>query len=334
MLEKAVKNKNLYVKSKELIINSAIKTLEIEANAIQNAKACIDEGFCTAVEHIFQSKGRVIVCGIGKSALIGQKIVATFNSTGTPAFFLHAADAIHGDLGMIQPQDIIMCISKSGDTPELKILLSFVKNLGNQVIALCSKADSHLAKLSDYAIIIPLKKEADPNNLAPTASSTAQLAVGDAMAVALLALRGFSQEDFAQFHPGGVLGKQLYLRVSDIYPHNEQPQVRNHADISTIIMEISSKRLGATAVVDEEGKVVGIITDGDLRRMMQKHPTYATLTAKEIMSPHPKSVAHDELAVEALSLMRKNSITQVIVLEADKYVGMIHLHDLIREGLI
>ncbi len=322
------------MESKNLIVKSGLKTLDIEANAILDAKACIDDVFCTAVEVIFEAKGRVIVCGLGKSALIGKKIVATFNSTGTPAIFMHAADAIHGDLGMIRPEDVLICISKSGDTPEIKILLSFVKTLGNPIISICTNKNSHLGKLSDHAIIIPLKEEADPNNLAPTASSTAQLAIGDALAIALLALRGFSPEDFAQFHPGGILGKQLYLRVDDIYLHNEKPEVSLKDDLKKIIMEISSKRLGATAVLEEDQKIAGIITDGDLRRMMEKNLDINSITALDIMSKNPINIQKEELAVRALELMREKSITQLIVVENEKYVGMIHLHDLIREGLI
>ena len=320
--------------SKELIVKTATETLSIESMAIIDSKSSINEDFCTAVESIFNSLGRVIITGIGKSALVAQKIVATFNSTGTPSTFMHAADAIHGDLGMIKPEDVLVCISKSGDTPELKILLSFVKNLGNTLIAICVNKDSHLAKLSDHSIIIPLKKEADPNNLAPTASTAAQMAIGDAMAMSLLALRGFTQNDFAQFHPGGVLGKQLYLRIFDIYPHNESPCVAPSDSIDNVIMEISSKRLGAAVVVDENENVVGIITDGDLRRMLQKHSDAKDLSAKQIMSSNPKTIQSTELAVKGLEIMRNNSITQLIVLEDTKYVGMIHLHDLIREGLI
>ena len=272
--------------------------------------------------------------GIGKSALIAQKIVATFNSTGTPAIFMHAADAIHGDLGMVQPEDIILCISKSGETPEIKVLIPLLANLKIRLIAMVSNPHSHLALNANYVLHTPVSQEADPNNLAPTASTTAQAAMGDALATALLAMRGFSPKDFAPFHPGGALGKQLYLRVKDIYLKNERPCVKRDAGIRQTILEMTSKRLGATAVLDEKEQLIGIITDGDLRRMLEREKDTRQLKASDIMSTTPKCIEPDVLAVKALELMRQNSITQLLVTEGKKYLGIVHLHDLIREGLI
>lgn len=318
----------------ELIAKTALNTIDIEARTVEGLRASIDEAFCKVVELIYRSPGRVVITGIGKSALIAQKIVATLNSTGTPALFMHAADAIHGDLGMIRSEDVIICISKSGNTPEIKVLVPLLKHMGQTLIAMVANRDSWLARQADYILHTPVDQEADPNNLAPTASTTAQVVLGDALATALLALRGFTPQDFAQFHPGGTLGKQLYLRVSDLYPHNERPAVRLDTPLRDAIIEISSRRLGCTAVLDHDERLQGIITDGDLRRMLQRHDRLNDLTAADVMTPHPKTIAPDELAVRALNLMRSHSITQLLVAEDGHYLGVVHLHDLIREGLI
>ena len=315
------------------IKNTAINTIQIEAKAIASLTESINEDFVNAVQIIASSKGRLIVTGIGKSAIVGQKIVATLNSTGTPSIFMHAADAIHGDLGMIQDDDVVLCLSKSGETSEIKVLVPFIKNLGNQIIAIVSNKNSYLAQQADFILHTPIEQEADPNNLAPTTSTTAQIVMGDALATSLLAVKGFTPKDFAKFHPGGTLGKQMYLRVSDLYPKNEQPKVDIHTALQPIILEISSKRLGMTAVLDNE-KLVGIITDGDLRRMLNQKRTTSDLTASDIMTAKPKTIDKHALAVNALELMREQSITQLIVMDDVKYVGVIHLHDLIREGLV
>ncbi len=319
---------------KQKIIKTALKTLKIEAETIRCLKLGINDDFANAVEFIYKSEGRLIITGIGKSALVAQKIVATLNSTGTPSIFMHAADAIHGDLGMMLPNDVVICISKSGSTPEIQVLLPFLKKLGNTTIAMVSNIESYLAQQSDFVIHTPISKEADPNNLAPTASTTAQMAMGDAIAMSLLALRGFTPNDFAQFHPGGSLGKQLYLKVDDIFIKNEKPAIAPDAIIREVILEITSKRLGATAVVDKKGDLLGMITDGDLRRMLEQETDLRTVLAKDIMTSTPHSIAAHELAVTAMTLMRKHSISQLIITEEKKYIGMIHLHDLIREGLV
>lgn len=320
--------------SKVLIQKTALKTIAIEIATLEGLKEGIDEQFIAAVQAIFQSKGRLIVSGIGKSALIAQKIVATLNSTGTPAIFMHAADAIHGDLGMIRAEDMVLCISKSGETPEIKVLVPLLKNLEIPLIGMVSNKNAFLGQQAQFVLYTPVSKEADPNNLAPTASTTAQIAMGDAMATALLALRGFTPTDFAQFHPGGTLGKQLYLRVHDLYPQNACPQVALNATIRTTIIEMTSNRLGATAVLDENKQLQGIITDGDLRRMLEREIDTSGLLAKDIMSHKPKTVQPDVLAVKALEIMRKNSITQLIVAEKNQFLGFIHLHDILREGII
>jgi arabinose-5-phosphate isomerase len=320
--------------SEQLIIKTALETLDIEAFTINALKSSINSSFTACVTHIFSGTGRLVVTGIGKSAIVAQKMVATFNSTGTPSLFMHAADAIHGDLGMIRHGDIVMCLSKSGDTPEIKVLVPLLKNMGNLLFAMVANPDSYLGKQADYVLLTPVDKEADPNNLAPTASTTAQMALGDALATSLLALRGFTPSDFAQFHPGGALGKQLYLRVRDLYTHNEKPQVYLHDSLQRTILEMTSKRLGATAVLDDNDHLCGIITDGDLRRMLERSGDFSSLQAQDLMSRAPKTIGKDELAVEALDLMRRNSITQLIVAEDNFYLGFIHLHDLIREGLL
>lgn len=316
------------------ILTIARQTLEIEANTLSRLKDEIGSNFAAAVQTIFDGKGRVVVTGIGKSAIIAQKIVSTLNSTGTPAIFMHAADAIHGDLGMVKPEDIILCLSKSGNTSEIKVLVPLLRSVGITLIGMTSNKKAYLAKHADHLIHIPIAQEADPNNLAPTASTTAQLAIGDAIATALLALRGFSPKDFAQFHPGGILGKQLYLSVQDIFPNNESPAVSFHTDIRTTIIEMTSKRLGVTAVLDQDRKLKGIITDGDLRRMLEREEDINSQQAGNIMTPAPKTVTPNTLAVKALAIMRANSITQLLVVEDERYLGVIHLHDLIKEGLI
>ena len=321
------------LKTAQQIKKLAIKTLEIESKAISNLKSYIDDSFVKSVQYIHKSKGRVVVTGIGKSAIIGQKIVATFNSTGTPSIFMHAADAIHGDLGIIQKDDVIICISKSGDTPEIKILVPLLKSWGNKLIAIVGNPESYLGVSCDVTLNTFVSKEACPNNLAPTSSSAAQLAMGDALAVCLLDLKGFSSKDFAKYHPGGALGKKLYLKVSDIIPHNERPSVSGEDDLKKVIFEISSKRLGAAAVIDKN-KLKGIITDGDLRRMLLTGKSIENMKARDIMSAKAKSVEKDTMAVDALDLMKLHNISQLIITDKGKYVGMVHLHDLIKEGIL
>lgn len=320
--------------TESLIIKTARRTLEIEKDTLDGLLNCIDRHFVAAVQVIFEAPGRLVVTGIGKSALIGQKVAATLNSTGTPALFMHAADAIHGDLGMVQKGDAVLCLSKSGETPEIKVLLPLVKSMGAPLIGMVANPGSYLGRHADYLLHTPCPQEADPNNLAPTASTTAQVAMGDALATALLALRGFTPTDFAQFHPGGSLGKQLYLRVADIYPHNEKPKVYLNDSIQQSILEMTTKRLGATAVLDQENRLCGVITDGDLRRMLEKRREIDGLQAKDIMTPSPKTISKEALAVKALERMRRHSITQLLVAEEQRYLGIVHLHDLIREGLI
>ena len=317
----------------ENITKIARKTLEIEKEAINGLNASINDDFIATVELILNSKGRVVISGIGKSANIAQKIVATLNSTGTPSIFMHAADAIHGDLGNIQKDDVVICISKSGDTPEIKSLIPLVKNFGNAVIAITGNSTSFLGKQADYVLNTYVEKEACPNNLAPTSSTTAQLVMGDALAVCLLECRGFDSSDFAKFHPGGALGKKLYLKVADIYPNNEKPEVQPSTSIKDVIVEISSKRLGVTAVT-ENNRLIGIVTDGDLRRMLESGAAIESLSAKNIMTQSPKTIAADVLAVEALEQMQTNNITQLVVTENETYLGVIHLHDLLKEGIV
>lgn len=321
------------MKTAEEIKAIASRTITEEAAAIGQLSQFLTDDFVSSIDLILKSQGRVIVTGIGKSANIAAKIVSTFNSTGTPAIFMHAADAIHGDLGMIRPDDIIICLSKSGDTPEIKVLVPLLKLMGNKLIALVGNTDSYLARNADLVINSTVDREACPNNLAPTASTTAQLVMGDAIAVALLECRGFTQEDFARYHPGGALGKRLYLRVSDIFRNNEKPEVQINDDMRSVIMEISSKRLGATAVLDGE-KLVGIITDGDIRRMLHREGPVHLLKASEIMTRAPQTINADILVADALDMMRKNNITQVLVLEEGIYAGVIHLHDILKEGVI
>lgn len=322
-------------KTEQLIINTALRTLQIEREALEALVGSINSDFIACVQRFSKLEGRVVVTGIGKSALIAQKIVATLNSTGTPAIFMHAADAIHGDLGMIQPGDAVLCLSKSGETPEIKVLVPLLRHFGNLLVGMVAKPDSYLGRNADFVLLTPIDQEADPNNLAPTASTTAQAVMGDALATALLALRGFSPSDFAQYHPGGALGKQLYMRVKDLYPQNEAPAVRPDASIHETILEMTSKRLGCTAVVDASGLLLGIITDGDLRRMLESTTDTGQLSAGDIMSPKPKYIEANEMAVQALTQMRSGSISQLLVCDAsERYLGVIHLHDLLREGLL
>jgi len=322
------------VNNENKITRIASRTIQIEIDVIEDLKASINQEFTNTVNAIYDCAGRVVLTGIGKSALIAQKITATLNSTGTHAVFMHASDAIHGDLGMIQGNDIVLCISKSGQTAEIKVLIPLIKRLGVLLIGMVSNKNSFLGRQADFILYTPVAKEADPNNLAPTASTTAQMVLGDALATSLLALRGFSTEDFAKFHPGGSLGKQLYLRIRDLYPKNEQPTIYPEATIQEVIIEITSRRLGATAVVDSKDQVLGIITDGDLRRMLKQHKDFSNLCAKDIMTKNPKCISADELAINGLNLMKSNSITQLIVVQQKNYVGIVHLHDLIREGLV
>ncbi len=321
------------MKSKSKIIDTAKKTLAIESEAILNLQNLLTVDFEKAVLQIHKSKGRLIVTGIGKSANIATKIVATFNSTGTPSIFMHAADAIHGDLGNILKDDTVLCLSKSGNTPEIKVLVPLIKNYGNKIIAITGNKDSYLGQHADFFINSFVEKEACPNNLAPTSSTTAQLVLGDAMAVALLELKDFSSADFAKYHPGGALGKKLYLRVKDVINTNEKPEVNLNDGIKQVIVEISSKRLGTTAVIDG-GVLVGVITDGDLRRMLETNQSIESLSAKDIMSKNPKVIVQDALAIDALNTMENNNISQLLVIKDDKYVGVIHLHDLLKEGII
>jgi arabinose-5-phosphate isomerase len=315
------------------IISVAKNTIETESKAIANLAHLVNEEFADAVNYIYNSKGRVIVTGIGKSANIATKIVATLNSTGTPAIFMHAADAIHGDLGTIQENDTVICISKSGNTPEIKVLVPLIKAIGNKLIAISGNVESFLAQQADYVLNAYVEKEACPNNLAPTTSTTAQLVIGDALAMCLLDLRGFSSKDFAKFHPGGSLGKKLYLRVSNLTSLNEKPQVSLNTDVKKVIVEISEKMLGVTAVVDNN-KIVGIITDGDLRRMLTKTDNFAGLTAKDIMTQNPKKIDNNAMAVEAMEMMDKYGITQILAEDNGRYSGVVHIHNLTKEGII
>ncbi|TXG38892.1 KpsF/GutQ family sugar-phosphate isomerase [Seonamhaeicola maritimus] len=319
--------------SEKSIIQIAKQTIEAESNAIFNLSNLITDDFAEAVKLIYNSKGRVVITGIGKSAIIANKIVATLNSTGTPSVFMHAADAIHGDLGLILKDDVVICISKSGNTPEIKVLVPLIKNAKNKMIAITGNKDSFLGQQVDYVLNAYVEKEACPNNLAPTTSTTAQLVMGDALAVCLLEMRGFSSKDFAKYHPGGSLGKKLYLRVNDISSVNEKPKVSGATSVKDVIIEISAKRLGVTAVVEND-EIIGIVTDGDIRRMLSNSDDFTTLKALDIMSANPKSVTGETMAVDALEIMETNEITQLLVEENGKYAGVVHLHDLIKEGII
>ena len=313
----------------------ALQTIELEARSVSQLSAYINEDFERAIEAMFACKGRVVVSGIGKSAVIAQKIVATFNSTGTPSIFMHAADAIHGDLGIVQQDDVVIVISKSGESPEIKVLIPLIRNFGNTLIGMVGNMQSYLAKQSDIILNTTVDQEACPNNLAPTASTTAQLVMGDTLAVCLMEKKGFKSDDFAKFHPGGTLGKKLYLRVSDLYTGNEKPKVKPSDSLKDVIVEMTQKRLGVTAVTDEMGILLGIITDGDLRRMLKNSVQIDSVKASDIMTRNPKTIGPDELAVSALDLLRKKEITQLAVVgDTGQYLGIIHLHDLIKEGLI
>ncbi|MDG1781382.1 MAG: KpsF/GutQ family sugar-phosphate isomerase [Flavobacteriales bacterium] len=319
------------MKDTQSILASARKTLTLEAEAVANLVNFLDNGFTQTVQALLSSSGRVVFTGIGKSANIANKLVATFNSTGTPALFMHAADAIHGDLGIVQPDDIVICISKSGNSPEIKALAPLVKSMGNTLVGFVGNLDSFLAQRSDLIVNTSVEKEACPNNLAPTTSTTAQLAMGDAIAICLMEARGFSAKDFAKYHPGGALGKKLYITLGDILT-DAKPEVAPNTSLKEVIIEISANRLGAVAVVENDA-LKGVITDGDVRRMLEHTADFSNLTAKDIMSTTPKTMAHDELAVEGYHVMESNSITQIVVTENGNYKGIVHLHDILREGI-
>jgi arabinose-5-phosphate isomerase len=316
--------KNIQEIAREVLLN--------ESRAIENLSNFIDDNFETCVNNIYSAKGRVVVTGVGKSAIIANKIVATFNSTGTPAVFMHAADAIHGDLGMIQNDDIVICISKSGNTPEIKVLVPLLKRRRVKLVALVSNTSSYLSEQADLTLNATIAEEACPHNLAPTTSTTAHMAMGDALAICLLHMRGFSRSDFAEFHPGGALGKQLYLKVSDLMS-KVVPKVAKDAALKDVIMEISSRRLGATAVIDDSNNVLGIITDGDLRRMLEKRSNLEGIRASDIMTVSPRKIDINEYATSALQLMQEKSITQLLVMDGPKLAGFVHLHDLLKEGI-
>jgi len=321
------------VKSPDEIKKIGISAINTEIEAVKNLVGSINDDFADTVQEILGLEGRVVITGIGKSAVIASKIVSTFNSTGTPSIFMHAADAIHGDLGIMKKEDLVICLSKSGETPEIKVLVPLLKQRGSKLVAIVGNRDSYLAQKADFVLDTTVPKEACPNNLAPTSSTTAQLIMGDALAVALLECRGFSSGDFAKLHPGGALGKKLYLRVMDLYVQNETPFVGPDDSIRKVIIEISEKRLGATAVL-ENNRLLGIITDGDLRRMLEKYDNIGNIRAKDIMTVKPKTIDEEKLVVNALDLMRSNNITQLPVLKDGKYAGVIHLHDILREGIL
>ena len=317
-----------------LIMNSALKTLQLQADSILELIPFVGESLVTAVEMIAACKGRVVISGIGKSAIVAQKIVATMNSTGTPALFMHAADAIHGDLGMIQQDDIVIVISKSGDSPEIKVLAPLVKNFGNKLIGIVGNMQSYLAAHADVVLNTTVSQEACPNNLAPTTSTTAQMVMGDVLAICLIEVKNFTMVDFARFHPGGTLGKRMYLKCGDLIKLHEKPFVADEDGIKKVIVEISKKRLGATAIIDKQGDPIGIVTDGDVRRMFENYDDFNALKAKDIMTPNAKKIDSNELAVEALQIMKTHNISQLLVMENNEYAGMLHLHDLVKEGII
>ena len=318
---------------KEKILATAKATILMESQAISKLAELLTNDFVESIQLIYESKGRLIVCGIGKSAIIAQKIVATLNSTGTPSMFLHASEAVHGDLGMVQPNDVVICISKSGNSPEIKILVPILNRFGNTLIAMTGNLTSFLAQHAKFVLDTTVEKEACPNNLAPTNSTTAQLVMGDCLAVCLMELRNFKSEDFAKYHPGGALGKKLLLRVKDMLDESKKPTVSPESNIQTVIFEISEKRLGVTAVVEHE-KIIGIITDGDIRRMLSKIETITGITARDIMTKNPKMIQPNDMVVEALNTMEDFSITQLIVAENNTYKGVIHLHDILKEGIL
>jgi arabinose-5-phosphate isomerase len=319
--------------TKEKILATAKETILSESKAISKLSELLTDDLADCVRLIYESKGRLIVTGIGKSAIIAQKIVATLNSTGTPSLFLHASEAVHGDLGMVQPNDIIICISKSGNSPEIKILVPILNRFGNTLIAMTGNLSSFLAKNSTYVLDTTVEKEACPNNLAPTNSTTAQLVMGDCLAVCLMEIRNFKSEDFAKYHPGGALGKKLLLRVKDMLDDSRKPMVQADATIQTVIFEISEKRLGVTAVIEND-KIIGIITDGDIRRMLSKTETITGIKARDIMTIKPKMIQSDDMVVKALNIMEDFSITQLIVSDDSIYKGVIHLHDILKEGIV
>ena len=326
-------NQDYSLSDTKAILAIAKKTIETESASIHYLGTLLNEEFSDSVNCILESKGRVIVSGIGKSAIIAAKIVATLNSTGTPAIFMHAGDAIHGDLGTIQENDVVICISKSGSTPEIKMLVPLIKRGSNKLIGMTGNLESYLAKEADFVLNTFVAKEACPNNLAPTTSTTAQMVIGDALAICLLEIKGFTSKDFAKYHPGGALGKRLYLRVSDIVVNNQRPEVDSNTSVKEVIVEISKKMLGVTAV-SEKGKLVGIVTDGDIRRMLNKHDNISGLIAKDIMTSNPKTISVDVMAVEALELMQNKGISQLLGVKDNKYVGVVHLHNLINEGIL
>ncbi len=321
-------------KNNQYIIDSAKRTIELQKQAIEGLQGFVNEQLILAVETIAASEGRLVISGIGKSAIVAQKMVATMNSTGTPALFMHAADAIHGDLGMIQQDDVVLIISKSGDSPEIKVLTPLVKNFGNTIIGMVGNMQSYLAMHSNIVLNTTVQKEACPNNLAPTTSTTAQMVMGDALAICLMETKSFKTEDFAKFHPGGALGKKMYLRVADLIQMHESPFVNETDNVKKVIIEISKKRLGATAVLNNENELVGIVTDGDVRRMFEKYDDFKAIVASDIMSKLPKTISTDTLAVEALQQMKEYNISQLLVNDNEKYVGILHVHDLMREGII
>lgn len=312
----------------------ARQTIDTEMASIQGLKEFINDDFEKIIQAIHHTKGRLIVSGIGKSAIVAQKIVATLNSTGTPSLFMHAADAIHGDLGMITSDDVVMLISKSGESPEIKVLIPLINNFGNLLIGMVGNMDSYLAQKANLVINTTVEREACPNNLAPTSSTTAQMVMGDVLAVCLMELNQFNNRDFARFHPGGNLGKRLYLRVEDLSENNQKPAVLPTASLKEVIVEITQNRLGVTAVVNEENLLIGLITDGDLRRMLEKTSDISSICAANILSPNPVTISPQAMAVEALELIRQKDISQLVVAEKGKYMGIIHLHDLIREGIV
>lgn len=319
---------------KNLIQHTALRTIELEAKSIEGLKASINDEFVKAVESLAATKGRIVVSGIGKSAVIAQKIVATFNSTGTPSIFMHAADAIHGDLGMVQQDDLVIIISKSGESPEIKVLVPLIRNFGNTIIGMVGNTNSTLAKQASIVLDTTVQLEACPNNLAPTSSTAAQMVMGDALAICLMELKGFRSDDFAKFHPGGALGKKLYLRVIDLAADNDKPCVREDQSLREVIVTMTASRLGVTAVVNNNNELQGIITDGDLRRMLEKGTAIDTISAGDIMTKNPATIGPEEMAVSALDLLRKKEITQLAITENQQYLGIIHIHDLVREGLI
>lgn len=316
------------------ILETAKQSFSLQAASIHNLNALLDDNFVQAVNSIVAANGRLVISGIGKSAIVAQKIVATMNSTGTPSLFMHAADAIHGDLGMVQQNDVVIIISKSGDSPEIKVLTQLIKNFGNTLIGMVGNVQSYLALHSNIVLNTFVEKEACPNNIAPTTSTTAQMVMGDALAICLMQANDFKQGDFAKYHPGGALGKKMYLRVSELIKMHEAPAVNVADEIKSAIIEISKKRLGATVVLDDTKNIVGIITDGDVRRMFEKYEVFNTILAKDIMNANPKTIDKDELAVEALNQMQQNNISQLVVTDAGKYAGILHIQDMMREGII